>query len=96
MLGGQTASCWLESPMLGAIVVPDHDQQACSGAMIEHLHTEHRLHNASHQIVVLSDDRKDRTWEDIVTPEKTSSSIVADMKCCTKGFGTPIVIAAFC
>jgi len=46
-----------------SIVVPARDEEGCIVSMVEHLHIELTLHNVPHEIVVVDDGSKDRTWE---------------------------------
>ncbi len=46
-----------------SIVVPARDEEGCIASMVEHLHIELKLHNVPHEIVVVDDGSKDRTWE---------------------------------
>jgi dolichol-phosphate mannosyltransferase len=55
---------------LFSVVVPARDEEGCIAAMVEHLHIELKLHNVPHEIVVVDDGSKDRTWE-ILTELKT-------------------------
>ncbi len=45
-----------------SVVVPARDEEGCIASMVEHLHIELKLHNVPHEIVVVDDGSKDRTW----------------------------------
>ena len=52
-----------EEPLkLLSVVIPARDEEGCIAATIEHLHLELRLQNIPHEIVVVDDGSKDRTW----------------------------------
>jgi dolichol-phosphate mannosyltransferase len=44
-------------------VIPARDEEGCISSTVEHLHLELRLRNVPHEIVVVDDGSKDRTWE---------------------------------
>ena len=48
---------------LFSIVVPARDEEESLPAMVEHLHLELTLNHVPHEIVVVDDGSKDRTWE---------------------------------
>lgn len=52
-------------PALGllSIVIPARDEEGCIVASVEHLHVELKLQGVPHEIVVVDDGSKDRTWE---------------------------------
>jgi dolichol-phosphate mannosyltransferase len=44
-----------------SVVIPARDEEGCIASTVEHLHLELRLHNISHEIVVVDDGSTDRT-----------------------------------
>jgi dolichol-phosphate mannosyltransferase len=46
-----------------SIVVPAQDEEGCICSTVEHLHVELRIHDIPHEIIVVDDGSKDRTWE---------------------------------
>ncbi len=46
-----------------SVVIPARDEEGCIASTVEHLHLELRLQNVPHEIVVVDDGSKDRTWE---------------------------------
>ena len=46
-----------------SVVIPACNEEGCICSTVEHLHVELRLHNIQHEIVVVDDGSKDRTYE---------------------------------
>lgn len=46
-----------------SIVLPARDEEGCIASTVEHLHLELSLNKIPHNIVVVDDGSKDRTWE---------------------------------
>jgi dolichol-phosphate mannosyltransferase len=46
-----------------SVVIPARNEADCIASTVEHLHTELRLHNVPHEIIVVDDGSSDRTWE---------------------------------
>jgi dolichol-phosphate mannosyltransferase len=46
-----------------SIVIPARDEEGCIASTVEHLHLELKLHGVPHEIVVVDDGSKDRTWD---------------------------------
>ena len=45
-----------------SIVLPARDEEGCIASTVEHLHVELRLNQVPHEIVVVDDGSRDRTW----------------------------------
>jgi len=45
-----------------SVVIPAHDEEGCIASTIQHLHLELKLHEIPHEIVVVDDGSRDRTW----------------------------------
>jgi dolichol-phosphate mannosyltransferase len=45
-----------------SVVIPARDEEGCIASTIEHLHLELRLKGVPHEIVVVDDGSRDRTW----------------------------------
>src|SRR6185295_1566525 len=45
------------------IVIPARDEEGCIASTVEHLHVELRIKGVPHEIVVVDDGSRDRTWE---------------------------------
>lgn len=46
-----------------SIVIPARDEEGCIERTVEHLHLELEMHGIPHEIVVVDDGSRDRTWE---------------------------------
>jgi dolichol-phosphate mannosyltransferase len=46
-----------------SVVIPARDEEGCICSTVEHLHLELRLRHVPHEIVVVDDGSRDRTWE---------------------------------
>ena len=46
-----------------SVVIPARDEEGCLAATVEHLHLELKLNRVPHEIVVVDDGSRDRTWE---------------------------------
>lgn len=54
----------MSSPLtLLSVVIPARDEEGSIGSMVEHLHVELTLREVPHEIIVVDDGSKDRTWE---------------------------------
>jgi dolichol-phosphate mannosyltransferase len=45
-----------------SVVIPARDEEGCIAATVEHLHLELEIHRIPHEIVVVDDGSRDRTW----------------------------------
>ena len=46
-----------------SVVIPARDEEGCIASTVEHLHVELRIKGVPHEIVVVDDGSRDRTWE---------------------------------
>ena len=53
-----------------SIIIPARDEEGCIASTVEHLHLELELRGVPHEIIVVDDGSKDRTW-DILHSEKS-------------------------
>ena len=58
-----TAPLELPPLTLLSVIIPARDEEGCIQGTVEHLHQELRLNQVPHEIVVVDDGSKDRTWE---------------------------------
>lgn len=52
-----------ESLRLLSIIIPARDEEDCIASTVEHLHLELELRSVPHEIIVVDDGSKDRTWQ---------------------------------
>ena len=57
-----TANSGKSALNLLSVVIPARDEEGCIASTVEHLHLELKLHGVPHEIVVVDDGSKDRTW----------------------------------
>ena len=46
-----------------SVVIPARDEEGCIGRTVEHLHLELELQKVPHEIVIVDDGSRDRTWQ---------------------------------
>ena len=46
-----------------SVIIPARDEEGCIASTVEHLHLELDLRGVPHEIIVVDDGSKDRTWE---------------------------------
>jgi len=74
-----------------SIVLPARDEEGCICSTVEHLHLELRLHNIPHEIIVVDDGSKDRTWELLTDLQKRLPELRPVQNTGQHGFGCAIV-----
>src|ERR1700743_296706 len=74
-----------------SIVVPARDEEGCIASMVEHLHIELKLHNVPHEIVVVDDGSKDKTWEILQDSAKKIPELHPVQNTGLHGFGRAII-----
>ena len=75
-----------------SIVIPARDEEGCIASTVEHLHIELKLHKIPHEIIVVDDGSKDRTWE-ILEEEMAKIPELAPIKSSgPHGFGRAITL----
>src|SRR5580693_8413386 len=74
-----------------SIVVPARDEEGCIASMVEHLHIELKRHNVPHEIVVVDDGSKDRTWEILGQLQKDIPTLHPVQNNGLHGFGRAII-----
>jgi len=75
-----------------SIVIPARDEEGCIASTVEHLHIELKLLKIPHEIIVVDDGSKDRTWE-ILEEEMAKIPELAPIKSSgPHGFGRAITL----
>jgi dolichol-phosphate mannosyltransferase len=74
-----------------SIVIPARDEEECICSTAEKLHVELRLNNIPHEIVVVDDGSKDRTWEKLLEMQKRVPNLHPVQNQGRHGFGRAIV-----
>src|ERR1700760_4470406 len=74
-----------------SIVVPARDEEGCIASMVEHLHIELKLHDVPHEIVVVDDGSKDRTWAILNEVGKNIPNLHHVQNLGLHGFGRAII-----
>lgn len=52
-----------EKLRLISVIIPARDEEGCIASTVEHLHLELDLRGVPHEIIVIDDGSKDRTWQ---------------------------------
>ena len=73
-----------------SIVIPARDEEGCIASTVEHLHLELRLNKIPHEIVVVDDGSKDRTWAILTDLAKTLPELNPVQNTGLNGFGRAI------
>ncbi|MDB6065153.1 MAG: hypothetical protein JWR26_1361 [Pedosphaera sp.] len=74
-----------------SIVIPARDEEGCIASTVEHLHVELKLHNVPHEIIVVDDGSKDRTWQILQEVAQRIPNLHSVQNNGLHGFGRAIV-----
>src|SRR5262247_3645395 len=74
-----------------SVVIPARDEEGCIASTVEHLHLELRLHNIPHEIVVVDDGSRDRTWAILTDLRQRIHELAPVQNTGPNGFGRAIV-----
>ena len=74
-----------------SIVIPARDEEGCICSTVEHLHLELRLQGIPHEIVVVDDGSRDRTWQLLQELRERLPELVPVRGEAPHGFGRAIV-----
>jgi dolichol-phosphate mannosyltransferase len=72
------------------VVIPARDEEACIAATVEHLHVELRLHDVPHEIIVVDDGSRDRTYTILVALKNRIPELQPLQNSGPHGFGKAI------
>jgi dolichol-phosphate mannosyltransferase len=73
-----------------SIVIPARDEEGCIASTVEHLHLELKLHGVPHEIVVVDDGSKDRTWAILQEVRERVPALAPVQNKAPNGFGRAI------
>ena len=85
-----TSSSHLPLSLL-SVVIPAKDEEKCVGATVEHLHVELSLRRVPHEIIVVDDGSRDRTWEVLSELAGRVSELRAIQNNSESGFGRAVI-----
>lgn len=74
-----------------SVVIPARDEEGCIASTVEHLHLELNLRRIPHEIVVVDDGSKDRTWELLTEMQKRIPELHPVQNGPLHGFGRAVV-----
>jgi dolichol-phosphate mannosyltransferase len=74
-----------------SVVIPARDEEECIAATVEHLHVELALRGVPHEIVVVDDGSRDKTWEVLTTLQSRIAELVPVQNSRLHGFGRAVI-----
>lgn len=74
-----------------SVVIPARDEEGCIASTIDHLHSELRLHDIAHEIVVVDDGSTDSTWNVLQTLASAMPELRPVKNHGPHGFGRAVV-----
>ena len=74
-----------------SVVIPARDEEGCIASTVEHLHLELRLKGVPHEIVVVDDGSRDRTWTILSELAQRISELAPTQNPGPHGFGRAII-----
>ncbi len=74
-----------------SIVIPARDEEGCVVSTVRHLHLELELQKIQHEIIVVDDGSKDRTWELLLDLQKSLPELRPVQNIAPHGFGRAII-----
>jgi len=80
-----------EDLKLLSVVIPARDEEGCIVSTVRHLHLELELHQVPHEIVVVDDGSRDRTWELLADLKKDLTELCPVRNDGSNGFGRAVV-----
>ena len=81
------------APPLGflSVVIPARDEEGCIASTVEHLHVELKLREIPHEIIVVDDGSKDRTWQILQDTARTLPHLRPIQNKGRNGFGRAVI-----
>ena len=73
------------------IVIPARNEEGCIASTVEHLHVELRIHNISHEIIVVDDGSTDQTWKILNDVQQKIPNLRPVQNLGLHGFGRAVV-----
>ncbi len=74
-----------------SIVIPARDEEGCICSTVEHLQVELNIHQIAHEIIVVDDGSKDKTWELLLKLKEKIPELNAVQNTGLHGFGRAII-----
>jgi dolichol-phosphate mannosyltransferase len=74
-----------------SIVIPARDEEGCIVSTVRHLHLELHLQKVPHEIIVVDDGSRDRTWELLLDLQKSLPELRPVQNNGLHGFGRAII-----
>ncbi len=74
-----------------SVVIPARDEEGCIASTVEHLHVELRQRGVPHEIVVVDDGSRDRTWEILTDLKSRITELHPVQNTGQHGFGRAVV-----
>jgi len=74
-----------------SVVIPARDEEGCIASTVEHLHIELKLREVPHEIIVVDDGSKDKTWQILQQTLKDVPQLRPVQNTGLHGFGRAII-----
>jgi dolichol-phosphate mannosyltransferase len=88
----QPAAAPAPAPLkLLSVVIPARDEEGCIASTVEHLHIELKLREVPHEIIVVDDGSKDKTWQILQQTSQDVPQLRAIQNTGQHGFGRAII-----
>jgi dolichol-phosphate mannosyltransferase len=74
-----------------SVVIPARDEEGCIASTVEHLHIELKLREVPHEIIVVDDGSRDKTWQILQQISRQMPHLHAIQNTGQHGFGRAII-----
>ena len=74
-----------------SVLIPARNEEGCIASTVEHLYTELRLNNITHEIIVVDDGSTDATWTVLESLKARIPSLKPVQNLASHGFGRAVV-----